>query len=311
MATKYWISTSSTSFTTGANWSDSAAPGNNDTLIFNHLGTANCSTNTASSLTGVTVIVEQSYTGQLGALTSAGVATYFQLDGGTVFIGRKTAQGSGSGPTLVMLKNSSTTAMTVNVLNTSSSSASTYYPPVMITGGTAITVNHSGGNVGVSLVPGESATVTYRIAISDDAAIPPSVTFGSGVTVTELTANGGTITSYSSNTNTNTALSGTATYTYLGTGAHTTIDASTGTTVIYSGTGTLTTGNLRGGSIDFSRDSRAKTVTTLNTYRGYSLNVNNGEAGSITFTNAINHYDGLSSGTITDLPGMKGTLTNI
>src|SRR5688572_27038899 len=103
MATKWWISTSSTSFTTAANYSDNAAPANGDTIIFNHLGTASVLTNLGSSLTTLTVIVEKSYTGSIGVLAVGGSSgTYLTMDGGTVHIERPAAFGSGSGSSLLM-----------------------------------------------------------------------------------------------------------------------------------------------------------------------------------------------------------------
>ncbi|TXH56137.1 MAG: hypothetical protein E6Q97_07135 [Desulfurellales bacterium] len=316
MATKTWISTSSTSFNTNANWSDGAAPANNDTIIFNHLGTANCTTNLGSTLTGITAYIDMSYTGQIGSISSSGVPTYLTFDGGTIYIGRSTTQGTGTGPTLCMIGNTGTTAMTINVYDSSSTGASTYFPPILIDGGTNISLNHYGGNVGLCMFnasgSAEAATfATINVAVNGEAGVPAQLTIGSGVLVTTCTSNGGTIYDRSDVGVTTMLINGQATVIVEGTASHSTIEAADGATINYNGNGTITTFNLRGGTLDLSGDTRAKTITTLNAYDGSTLNVDNGEAGSVTFTNPINYPDGMDGVTIITPPGVKGTLTNI
>lgn len=285
MATKYWISTSSTSFNTAANWSDTAAPGNNDTLVFNHLGTANCTTNLSTILTGVTVIVEKSYTGQIGVLSGA-TATYLVLDGGTLNVGQTTGgTSSGSGSPLVMV-NFGSTAGTVNLYDSASTSSTSYYPPVIVKG-TSLTWNQFGGSAGVAVLPGETATLTAaKILKGYNPTVSPSLYLGTGVTTTALNAALGNIVNRSAQTQTAVTLSGTAQYLYDGTGAHTTLTTEIGSTAIYSGTGTITTLN-NGGTFDREKDPRALTITNTNLYRGCALLLNNGVASSTTRTNAV------------------------
>jgi hypothetical protein len=308
MATKYWKSTSSTDFTLAANWSDAAAPANGDTLILNHLGTASIETNLGSVLTGITLIVEKSYLGRIGVLTST-TQTYLTFDGGTISIGTPPAQGSPNGSSLIMIGNTSTTAMTVNVLDSASTGYSLNYPPVLVKG-TDLTVNVTGGRVGIAALVGDTAAGTFKLT-KGAGSESPFIYFGSGATPTAISASAGAVNSRSSNTCGSAVISGTASYTYDGTGAHTALTVRDTATCYYSGTGTITTASVSGGTLDFSRDTRAKTVTNSTVYSGSRLNVDNGVAGGITFTNATQFPDGLDDVTITSPGGVKAKIEAI
>lgn len=280
MATKFWISTSSTSFSTGANWSDTNAPANDDVLVFNHLGTANCTSDLGTSLTGLTIIVEKSYTGRIGVL-SGSTATYLVIDGGTIHIGQQSGQGSASGSNLIMINNGSTAA-TYNIYDSSSSSASTYYPPILIKG-TSMTVNQFGGSVGVAALTGETAAGAFNVS-KGAGSIDPSLFLGAGVTPSAIYQNAGSVYNRANNTVTLVDKNG-GTYRYDGTGAHTTIN-NYGGTVYSEGTGTVTT--LRnGGTVDFSRDARAKTVSNCDLYKGGIIDLRTGKQLSVTFSAGI------------------------
>ena len=307
MAVKFWVSTSSTSFSTAANWSDNAAPANGDTLIFSHLGTASVETDLGSTLTTITLIKEKSYTGRIGVLTSA-AQTYLTFDGGVVHLEQPPVQGSPTGSPLVMIANTSTTAMTVNVYDSSSTSYSQNYPPILLKG-TDITVNVTGGKVGVAALPGETSTGTFKTTRGAGSEAP-FLFLGSGSTVTALSANAGTVVSRSGNTCASAAISGGATYQYDGTGAHTAITVGGGSTVIYNGTGTITDIDCSG-TFDGSRDTRAKTVTDSIFRSGSRLNIDNGVAGSFTFTNATEFPDGLDDVTFTTPSAVKALIDNI
>ncbi len=277
MATKFWISTSSTSFNTAANWSDAAAPVNNDTLVFNALGTANVETNLSTVLTGITIIKEKSYVGQIGVLTAT-AQTYLVLDGGTAYL-ENTTGGDGSGSPLLML-NFGTTAATVFTYDSASTATNSNYPPIILKG-TVLTVHQSGGIVGVGVLPGEAATGTFRL-VNGQSAIRPELFLGSNVTTTALTANFGTVRSRVNNTVTAATLDGDQTqYIYDGTGAHTTLTVGEGSTAIYAGTGTITTLNLTG-TFDRTRDGRALTITTTNLYDNAAFLLDNGVSASTT-----------------------------
>jgi hypothetical protein len=308
MATKFWISTSSTSFSTAANWSDGNAPGNNDTLIFNGIGTANCSTDLSSVLTGVTVIVEPGYSGYIG-LVSGATANYLVLDGGTLKMPKTggASSNANAGSQRVMIAFGSTAA-TVYVEATNPIGAESYYPPVMVKG-TAVTATVLGGNTGFAVRPGDVATLA-SLRVAKQSGTSPYAYLGAGVTLTDAVLEAGRILSKADNTATTIRVGG-AEYEYTGTGAHTTLHLDAGK-VIYSGTGTLTTANVRG-YLDLSQDPRAKTITTASTWRGSTINADNGVPGGVVFTNAINHYDGVgpSGCTLITPANVKGTLVSI
>jgi len=283
VATLYWISTSSTSFNTAGNWSTGAAPSNGDTVIFNYLGTANCSTNLGTSLTTVTLIVEKSYTGTIGSISGA-TWTYLVLDGGTLHYHPTTGQGSPSGSPQVLVGFGSTAAV-VNVYDSASTSSAVYYPPLLVKG-TSLTLNHSGGSVGIGTEPGVASTLTAANVIQGSGSISPKLYIGDNVTTTALTANAGEILSRTNVTVAAATISGSAKYTYLGTGAHTTLTIGDGGVVTHQGTGAIATLNVTG-TFDRTKDTRAITLggTAFNIYKGARLLLDNGKASSITRSN--------------------------
>jgi hypothetical protein len=305
MATKYWISTSSTSFSTAGNWSDNSAPADGDTLIFGSYGTANVATDLdGSGLQTVTVIVEPGYSGQIGAL-SAGAATYLTLDGGTLLMPGTPNVSNAAGSQRVWI-NFGTTTATATIDYSNSIGSDSAFPPVLLLG-TALSLYQTGGVVGVAARAGETATVA-NLRLARGSRGDPTLILGRGVTMTSCDAvfDAGTIMDQRSNGCQSVRCSG-ATYTYTGTGATTTVHADAGT-VTYSGTGTITTLNAKT-TVDFSKDPRAKTVTNCNVYNGGSLNVDNGVPGGVTFTNAINFPDGVRG--LTTPSGVKVTLAAI
>ncbi len=67
MALPIWVSTSSVDHNTGANWSPATAPANGDSVTFDNVGTANCTTNmTQAGETYAAVNVSPNYAGQIG-----------------------------------------------------------------------------------------------------------------------------------------------------------------------------------------------------------------------------------------------------
>lgn len=277
MATTYWTATSDGDFTDNANWSGDA-PGNNDIAIFNHLGTANVNENLGTSLTGVTLIVEKSYTGQIGSI-SGGTWTYLVLDGGTLIYHRPVGFGSPSGCPLCLVGFGSTAAV-VNIYDSASSSSATYYPPLIVKG-TSLTVNHSGGYAAIGAEPGVASTLTACNVVKGTGSIQPNLFIGDTVTTTALTASAGTINSQTTATQTAVTVAGSATYNWQGSGAHTTMNVGAGGVVNHMGTGTITTLNLAG-TFDRTKDTRALTLSTTNLSKGARWLLDNGKSGSVT-----------------------------
>ena len=138
------------------------------------------------------------------------------------------------------------------------------------------------GNVGCAVSVGEMATFA-TIAISYITNQASDVTFfaGPGLTLTTLNMYGGSVTLNSGFATCN-AYSGTLFV--LGTGAATTITLDGASCVWYSN-GTISTLNVGpNGTIDFSKDSRTKTVTTTTVYAGATLNDPNKV---VTYSNGI------------------------
>jgi hypothetical protein len=283
LATKHWLGTT-TSFTLASNWSDGAAPVNSDTIIFNHYAVGSCTANISTVLTGITVIVEKSYTYNIGTLTTAGVGTYLVLDGGTLINGQQTGGPSSSTGSPLIMVNFGSTAGVVYMYDSASTSSSLYVSPVIVKG-TGITLFQTGGNLGIAPLTGETATLTAGTISRGTGSVAPSLFLGSGVTQTALTAKAGTVFSRSGQTAAATTINGTAIYTTEGTGAHTTVTCDGEGVVNYGCTGTITTLNLSG---QFSNEqySQAFTITDRNFYKGARYFTDNGKATSITTTNA-------------------------
>jgi hypothetical protein len=302
MATRYWIGTT-TSFTLNTNWSPTGAPASNDVLMFNGSATGSCSADLGSSLTGVTIIVEPSFIYSIGTVV-AGLATYLTLDGGTLRMPKSTGAGSPTGsPRILIDFGTGTLSATVDIESTGNSPTEAAYPPVQLLG-SKITANITGGIVGFAVRPGESATLTSLKTGGDN----PRVTLGKGVTLTSGIWNSGTIESLSDNTATTVRISK-GSYTYTGTGAHTTLYVDGGA-VTYKGSGNIGTLDCRK-TFDASGNSNAVTVTNTILRAGFDVNVNNGVAGGIVFTNAIQYPDGMHAGKLQTPTGVKGTLVAI
>lgn len=282
MATRIWIGTSSTAFDTAGNWSPSGAPANNDTLVFNHQATANCATNLSTTLTGVTLIVEKSFTKYIGDGTN-----YLVLDGGTMYVRKASGSGSPAGSGRIMV-NFGSTAATAYIEDSAQTSADTYYPPIQLLG-TSLTVQASGGSYGIAIRPGEVSTATAVKQTADSEAVVSAGGYlGTGLTLTAATLNAGTLRNRSDQTATTvTVANAAATYEATGAGAHTTINCYAGH-VNYEGGGNITTLNLAG-TFKRTRDTRAITISTTNIYTGSTVDIDNG-AGGVTMTtkNLIN-----------------------
>jgi hypothetical protein len=289
MPTKYWISTSSGSFNTAANWSDTLAPANNDTLIFGAYGTADVNANLSTILTGVTVIVEKAYPGKIGTI-SGGTFTPLVLDGGTARIGESSGgPGSQPGSSQIML-DFGTTAATVTVYDTASSGAfNSTYPAVMLDG-TVLTVHHFGGTVGVASETANTATLASgRVSGSGTASVAPRLYLGRGVTVTALFIKNGVVHTRGTPNVGDVIISDGGLLINDGTGTYTTLQIYGGRCNM-PGTGTITSlaiGN--GGVFDRTMGTGAITLSSTALYAGASLLLDNGVLNSTTTSGGISY----------------------
>jgi len=288
MATCIWISTSSNDFNTAANWSSGSVPVAGDTVVFNGTGTAALTTNiNQSTVAFAAIFIEQANAAQIGSLTTGGVATYFQHAAPNVYIGQQTGNGSPTGSQLVLLDSGATSCAYAIYDSANSTAVNAFLPPIQIKG-SALTLDITGGNVGLAVRAGETATATINISQGGGVTVSsPALYLGTGVTLSSLKQDAGYVLNRTSNTVTAATING-GTYEYQGTGAHTTltVSANSNNTGIcyYSGTGTITTLNLDG-QFNRTRDGRTVTITNTTLSSGFSLFLDNGVSGSTVFTN--------------------------
>jgi hypothetical protein len=278
MSTRTWISSSSTDFAVAANWTGTTVPVAGDTVIFSNAGTANVDTNlNQSALTGMTVLVYQSYTGKIGS--DAGAPLQIGATSAQIGLGNNgTLTSNGSGRLNFDFGSSN---VTVIVTTTSSNSSDAALAPFRFKGGGASSkLIVYGGIVDVATnTVGDTATLASVDILQGTSS--PTVFLAAGCTLTTVNQSAGTLTVNSAVT-TFTQSAGTATF--QGAGAVTTMNVSG--IVYYNSTGTITTASVfNGGTLSFARDSQAKTVTNaIKAYPGCTVNVDNGSKGSITHT---------------------------
>lgn len=141
--------------------------------------------------------------------------------------------------------------------------------------GSAIaTLNIMGGQVGVASRPGETTTITTLRMLGD----ATSLWLGNGVTLTTLHQYGGEAVVKCGAT---TVILYGGRMTTQENGAFTTVTMHDGE-YIYQSSGNITTFNLYGGTLDLQKSGAARTISTLNKYRGSSQVLHNKEAVTIT-----------------------------
>ena len=149
-------------------------------------------------------------------------------------------------------------ASTFNIHNSGTNSVSTA-AATRIIGSAITTINIYKGKVGIAAESGETATVnTINIYYVSQKTSDADVTIGAGVTLTTLNKYGGTAEVGCAATTVNNYAGNLETH---GTGAITTIKNENGTFTSNS-SGTITNLNILGGTLDFTKSSVARTVTT-------------------------------------------------
>lgn len=308
MADRIWIGTTDGNPNVATNWSPNTVPINGDRQIFDYRATRNLDANLASlaAING-SIVIDHSFTRYIGDGTA-----YYQTAATAVDIGQMTNGSATGGSSRIMLA-SGAAVVTYSIRRTATVPASTEasLQPLRITG-SALTVNVSGNSkLGVAQLTGETATVTaLRLTANDDGV--PSVELGRGVTVTAQTINAGDVHSISDNTTTTTIIDG-GIYDHEGSGGHTNVTAYAGSTFKFSGTGGITgTLIVQGATFDASRVASNRTIATARFYAGSTVDLDNGVAGSIIFTNAVEYPDGVGAlASFRTPPNVKGTLVSI
>lgn len=288
MATRRWISTSSTDWATAGNWSGSAVPADGDDVVIDGiLGTADIDTNLGQSTIQLASLrIDQSYTGKIGT-TSA----YLVIGASTVTIGLATAATTtpaGSPRIKLDLRDALPTAAAVTVHNSCATATEASLPPIRLLtpAGSNLTVRK--GRVGVAVEPGETSTVVaLNVGYVSNQDSDATVILGSGVTLTNVDKSGGTLVLHCDSTDilqtagtlevyapavcgTVTVAGGTATLN--GTGAISELYVKGGT--VYSNTtGDVAATYLSGGVCDLTQSNTPREFTAVTVYPAAALRV--------------------------------------
>ena len=250
MADKIWIGGSTAganSVNVAANWSPSGVPTGSDSIYFTSRSTSSClhDLTSISTVTGE-LHIQPDYTKFIGSSTGP---NYFEMKPSATFI-------NSVQPCHIDVK-ASTGVIHVENSGTGSLSAA----GVNLKGSAIGRINMMNGTVGVALNPGETSTVAEIEMLSAG-----KLMLGSGVTWTNASLNGGTVTAVSGTTNSVVNLFG---GTFSGTEDCKLKDLNTNDgTAFWSGTGNITNVTMRGGTVNTLFSGQPRTVTNLRIYRG-------------------------------------------
>ena len=248
-------------FGNGQNWTGGSAPANSDTLVFD-TGSVDCAFGLTTSLSGITLIVNPGYSGNIGLyyLNKNSQTSYYEyrpqyltLAGGTVTINAPSVQRCN----LAFGANQAI----VQVMATGSR-IDKYTAPVLIVGGNSSSqLDITKGDVAIANYQGDSATFpTVQTSYTGNAPTDVNLYCGPGAVLTTITKNGGNLTINSNVANlTQGVAGGTVT---IAAGGVATLIAENGT-VNYSSVGVLGTATIAGQAVlTFDGDPRAKSVTS-------------------------------------------------
>jgi hypothetical protein len=222
---------------------------------------ASISSATGLDLSGVAIgdfIVEEGYSGTIGSATL-----------GYLYIDPDRFEFNGQGECWIDITSAAISPQIYNTAQPNEGERGLYLR------GSAISVlSVMGGSVGLAVRAGETSTATTVRVLGEQS----SLWIGNGATLTNLHVYNGT--AIVRNAVTTTIL-------YAGTintqenGAMTTVTMHDGAYVMQS-TGTITTFNLYGGELDLQKSGAARTISTLNKYRGTWTISRNKEAVTVT-----------------------------
>lgn len=279
MATKTWIGTDAGNegdWDTAANWSPSGVPTASDDVVLANSSQDVLSGLDQSAVALTSITIDQSYTGLIGTLQSS----FLEIASATAIIGQaRTTTGTLTGSKRLNIDFGSSTACDIQVYNTANSAQDQNRQPLRLRGVNAShTLQVFSGQLSVSDDNSDSSQLS-SITVNSG-----SVNIGQGVTLATLKTTGGTI-SIQSSVTTCTCKGGTINF-YDGVSASTitTLTASDAGIFNHYGSGTITTANADGGTIDLTKTEKTKTVTTLN------LNIDSTviiDTSNVTLTNDI------------------------
>jgi len=272
-------------FNTPLNWLGGSAPNAAEDSAIYEYGSVDC----LYGLYGhslASIEIRQSYTGNIGLADTP-------LDTGAshCVIGQHFGSGTPAGSGRINVKVSD--GANVTVYATGSVSTDANRPPCRITGTTIASLTMYGGTVGVAISVADESSVVATVN-----QVGGTLILGPGADVGDITKSGGTLYVHKCDSIVN--IGGTTVYNGSETlvslkvlggevttwGTHATTAAEVMAGALYSNTtGTITTLNLYGGTVDFTQSNAARTVTTTNIYPGTTPPTLKYDPAVITMTN--------------------------
>lgn len=254
------------------NWSGGALPANGDTAYLQGIDVPVKYGLDQSAVTLAALYIDADFTAAVGLPeeNADGGATYYEYReqylkvGATSLVVGRGSSGQGSG----LLRINTGTAQTDLLLYRTGSSEVSDVPAFWWKGTHAAnTVSVLRGDLGIAVRGGEVATVvTLKVGYETGETTDSTVRVGLGVTLTTLEMQGGTVELQAAAT---TITKSGGSLEILGSAAYTTLNNWRGE-VVYRSSGTITTLNTSG-RVDFSRDMRARTVTSTVAYAGAEI----------------------------------------
>lgn len=266
---------------TASNWSTGTVPANGDDVILENSSVELLYGLNQSAVTLASLKISKSYTGRIGlpVLNPLGYVeyrdTYLRISATTILVGNGVGSGSGR-----IKLDTGTNACSLGVSHTAAGESG--QPALYWKGAHASNqVTVIKGSVAIAHFAGETATLpTLLVGQADSPATDAIVLVGAGVTLTTVTQTNGVLTSQS---NIPTLNQHGGECGLIGAAAVTAANIYAGATRSYS-TGTITTLTIAGGTMDFSRDLRPRTVTNCVLHGGSTLN---DPGKTVTWTNGI------------------------
>ncbi|MBL4700333.1 hypothetical protein JYU15_02285 [bacterium AH-315-I18] len=288
-------------WSTAGNWSNASLPVNADVVIFSNNSVPVLFGLDQSLITLNTLHIEQSYTGKIGLPDELFTVdsnttdstqceyrqTYLAVSADNVHIGQHAGSTTPSGAGRIKL-NTGIIQTQLHVHQTASLASDSHHQVVRWVGDHVNNVVRIlRGKLGIaSNLPGESATISQLyIGQAGSLGSDALVVIGQDVTLTQLNQAGGSV-----------ILSCDVDQIQQSAGSLVTLGQALLNTVTLAGQtdfehiGDITSLTLRSNAqVDFSRQSQARTIGTCKLHNAASLNLNNGNPLSISFTNGIDY----------------------
>ena len=270
MADIIWIGTDTAGdWNVDANWVGGTKPANGDDVFFTNSSQDCDTTLDQSALALASLTIDQSYTGKIGTL-AGNVVTYLQVGTALLTIGQQDGTSTPTGSTQLFLDLGSATQCIAAIHNSATTADNSTLMPIQIT---AAKNDHEfyikRGKVGfANATAGETSTIdTIDVGWIASRSSDSLVTTGPGITLENWNQTGGRAVLRSATTVGLVLRSGELRT--EGSGTHPAISVYGGELVSNS-TGTITLLTGFGGIADFLRSNQARTLTTMDTWAGFT-----------------------------------------